>query len=177
MPLSPKAGVIWTSSRQVFIALLVGIGATLLFQQVIAPAIVLGARALSPNEGFGLYILRRVVPQVLPPLGGVFSGYAVARFSRERTSRMVVSYAVFVGMLAVPRLLAGIVNAAGDPRYIVGLFGYIANNAVVIGAILVGGLWLHGWGNRPTEVPTSLTDGPTRPEVPHPGSDPGQTRV
>ncbi len=123
-------------------ALVIGAVTTLLFQFLVAIPLVAAAHAWGSRQWLAHWLLSSVLPGVMPALGAGLAGWAVAWFNPDRRVRMVVSYAVFVVILTLPRLYALVASAATDARFLTYLLNYALNIVVVAGGVLVGGLWI-----------------------------------
>ncbi len=123
-------------------ALATGVVVTLLFQFVVAIPVTAVSRIVAPRDWFPRWLAGSLLPGMMPALSALCAGWVVGRFHRERQARMVMSYAALVVILTLPRLLALVMSAATDARFVSSLLNYTLNMVVSVGGVLVGGLLL-----------------------------------
>jgi hypothetical protein len=135
-------------------AIATGFLVTLLFRAVVAVPFAAANRRWGSAHWLSRWLFTSVLTVMLPTVAAVLAGWVVARLHRQHQAAMVVSYALFVVAMSMPRFYSVVSNALNDVRFFPYVLNHALNVAVVTGGVLVGGLWL---AREPAEKQPGLT--------------------
>ena len=141
-------------------AIVTGFVVTALFS--LLAAVPIGAvRRWGGDSWFGHWVLR-LAPQLVPAVAALVAGWVVARLQRTERRTAVLSYAAFVVVMGLPRLIGLLGNASSQSRFQPYVVTHIVNIVVVAGAVIAGGLWLGSEETRvslkPEQAPAANRD-------------------
>ena len=134
----------WRGFRAIAAGAIVWVACTVL---VVHPlqGLVPGRRA---GGWFSQWLLVSVLPPAIASIPVIAGGWAAGRLGRDQRAPIVITFAVLLNLLLVPRLSWLAINALSHERFLPYLLGHVATMLMTTANTLIGGLWLAGIGRR-----------------------------
>src|SRR5262245_12947673 len=125
-------------------AVATGVAATLVLKYGVATPLSALLRGLAVDHPVARLLMASWMPALMAAVVWMASGWAVARFNKNRPTIAVAAYAIFIVVWSLPRTYTVVANAIEDVRFVPTLFAHGTGIVTAVTGVVLGG-WFYSY--------------------------------